>query len=123
MEEKRRALRMDIEVKIKLNELKTEKPIEGLKKEPIEVVLINASRGGIAFKTSEELKLNTYYDVSLVLWQMETFDTVVEIIRMENYGEKETMYGARYIGITPSDRLKIQIHELLLEQEKKNANI
>jgi len=120
MEEKRRNIRMDIDVKIKLKQLKNGNETE-FKEETVDVNLVNVSRGGIAFRSKEDLKLNTFYDVTLKLWNSEVFETVVEIIRMENYGEEETLYGARYIGMVPSDRLKIQIHEILLEQEK-NGN-
>ena len=117
MEEKRRNIRMDIDVKIRLKQLKNGNEAD-FKEEIVDVNLINVSRGGIAFKSKDDLKLNTFYDVTLKLWNSEVFETVIEIIRMENYGEEETLYGGRYIGMVPSDRLKIQIHEILLEQEK-----
>lgn len=117
MVEKRNDVRMDIDAQIKLNLLNSNSGAG--EKEAFDVHLINVSKGGIAFRAKEKLELNSYYDVMLRLWNSEVFETVIEIIRMENYGEEETLYGGRYIGMIPSDRLKIEIHEILLEQEKR----
>lgn len=43
---------------------------------------------------------------------------MIEIVRMENYGDEKTLYGCRFIGIMPSDQLKIQIYEMVSEMEK-----
>lgn len=118
MQEKRRAKRMDIDVRIKLNLIKNTKDVSRLKKEEFEVDLVNVSEGGIAFRTAEELMLNTFYDTHMVLWDKEEFDTVVEIVRMENTGEEKTLYGCRFIGIQSADQLKITIHELIEERDK-----
>ncbi len=115
MEEKRRSKRMEIDAKIKLNLLQNDKDLTGLNKESFNVKLVNVSKDGIGFKSGEELKLNTYYDAELILWTKDTFETVVEIVRMENLGEDETLYGCRFIGIDASDQLKIQIYELVSE--------
>lgn len=116
MNEKRKSTRMDIDVHIRLNEVKNFKNVAGLKKDEMDVSLVNVSRDGLAFKSEEELKLNTYYDVHVVLWTKETFDSVIEIVRMENMNnEPEILYGCRFIGIRPADQLKIQIHEILTQ--------
>ncbi len=114
MHEKRKSKRLDIDVKIKLNPVKNIKNVQDLKKEDIDVTLVNISREGLAFKSAEELKLNTYYDVNIILWTKETFQSVIEIVRMENLdNDEETVYGCRFIGIRPADQLKIQIYEIL----------
>ncbi|MBE5939102.1 MAG: PilZ domain-containing protein [Lachnospiraceae bacterium] len=113
--EKRKSKRMKIDVSIKLNLIKNTKDLSGLNTDEMVVDLVNVSEDGIAFKTSEELKLNTFYDTHMVLWGKEEFDTVIEIVRMENTGEPKTLYGCRFIGIRPSDKLKITIHELVEE--------
>ncbi len=120
MEEKRKYKRMDINVKIKLNEIKNTKDVSMLNKEYMEVDLVNVSRGGIAFRSSEELILNTFYDVKLILRNNDKLDAIVEIIRMENKGDEQTLYGCRYIGMMPRDSLRIQVQELIMEAEKNS---
>lgn len=116
-QERRRANRMDINVTIQLNSVKNKGKLDDLKKEAFVVDVVNISKDGLAFKSSERLELNTYYDTTVLLWTKEKFQTVIEIVRMENYGEEETMYGCRFIGIMPSDQLKIQIYEMVSEKD------
>ena len=118
MQEKRRTKRLDIDVTIKLNQVKNMKIAEDMNVNDIEVQLVNISREGLAFKTFEELRLNTFYDVNIVLWTKETFESVIEIVRSERYDDdEEILYGCRFIGIRPADQLKIQIYEILNEAE------
>ncbi len=126
MQEKRRTKRLDIDVTIKLNQVKNMRVVENVNDEDIEVKLVNISREGLAFKTFEELKLNTFeelklntfYDVNIVLWTKETFKSVIEIVRSERYEDEEAiLYGCRFIGIRPADQLKIHIYEILNESE------
>lgn len=120
MQERRRANRMNIDVTIQLNAVKNgEFDTTRLKKEAFMVDVVNISKGGLAFKSEEKLELNTYYDTTMVLWTKETFKTVIEIVRMENYGDGPTLYGCRFVGIMPSDELKIQIYEMINENENK----
>ena len=60
--EKRRSKRMDIDVKIKLNEVRNHKNVDGITKNDIDVNLVNLSKDGLAFICKEELKLNTFFD-------------------------------------------------------------
>lgn len=119
MQERRRSNRMKIDVSIKLDPVKSgDADISRLKKEEFTVDVVNISKDGLAFTTEEKLELNTYYDTNIVLWTKETFESVIEIVRMENYGEGPTLYGCRFIGIMPSDQLKIQIYEMVNENQK-----
>lgn len=117
-EERRKSNRMDIDVTISLHSVVGGKLNVGNENESIKVELVNISRGGIGFRTEQKLMLNTYYDTTIVLWTKEKFETVIEIVRMENYGEEKTLYGCRFIGLMPSDQLKIQIYEMITEMEK-----
>ena len=113
MSEKRKSTRMELDAVVKLNQVKSQKGTEGLKKEPFDVHVLNLSRGGIAFESKEELRLNTFYDVEIKLWTKTSFNSVIEVVRMENMGEENTIYGCRFIGIKPSAELEIQIYEML----------
>lgn len=116
MQERRASNRMDINVKIKLNVIKTQN-ISNLRTDEFDVDVINVSKDGLGFCTSEKLELSTFYDTTVVLWTKESFDTIIEIVRVENYGDVLNLYGCKFIGINSSDRLKIQIHEMLMERE------
>ena len=113
MSEKRRSKRMDINVTIKLNELNSGPISESVNRNSIEVVVVNISKDGLAFRSEEKLELNTFYDANVILWTKETVDTVIEIVRMENLGNEPTLYGCRFIGMLPADQLKIQIYEMV----------
>lgn len=119
MQERRKSNRMKIDVSIKLNSVKngaTDTSV--LNKESFTVDLVNLSKDGIGFTSTEKLELNTFYDTTIVLWTKEKFDTIIEIVRMENYGDGPTLYGCRFVGIMPSDQLKIQIYEMINENNK-----
>ncbi len=113
MEEKRTSKRMELNAVLKLNELETKKDTTGLPKEAFDVNILNVSTGGLAFKCTQELKLNTYYDIHLVLWTKASFDSIIEIVRMENMGGDEILYGCKFVGLRPSQELEIQIYQVL----------
>ena len=113
MTEKRRAKRIEMNAILQLNEVETKKDTDGLTKEPFYVQVLNVSRGGIAFKSSQELRLNTYYDIHVVLWTKAAFDSVIEVVRMESIEGDDVLYGCRSIGLKPSQELEIQIYETL----------
>lgn len=120
MQERRKSNRMKIDVSIQLNSVKSNnKDTSELKKDAFTVDLVNLSKDGMGFTSNEKLELNTFYDTTVVLWTKEKFDTVIEIVRMENLdGEGPIFYGCRFVGIMPSDQLKIQIYEMLNENNK-----
>ena len=117
MPERRRSKRMDINVTIKLNELKSGVVSDQISKNATEVAIVNISKDGLAFRSEEKLELNTFYDANVVLWTKETIQTVIEIVRMENLVNEPTLYGCRFVGILPADQLKIQIYEMIQENE------
>ncbi len=121
-QERRKSNRMDIDVVIKLNSVKSKSVRDDLKKEAFDVELVNISKDGLAFRSDEKLELNTFYDTTILLWTKEKFQTIIEIIRMENYGNERTLYGCRFIGILPSDQLKIQIYEMVSEMENQKED-
>ena len=81
MQERRKSNRMKIDVSIKLNSVKngaTDTSV--LNKESFTVDLVNLSKDGIGFTSTEKLELNTFYDTTIVLWTKEKFDTIIEIV-------------------------------------------
>ncbi len=115
IQEKRKSRRMGINVKIKLQKVTDSPMTYGLKEEEFEVNVVNISKDGMAFRTKERLALNSFYDTKVVLWTKESFDTVIEIVRMENFGEEETLYGCRFVGIAAADQFKIDVYQIVSE--------
>jgi len=116
-QERRRSNRMSLDVRIKLNSVRNPNSKENINKEEFEVEVHNLSKDGIAIKTPEELELNSFYDTTISLWTKEKFQTVLEIVRQEKLDDNCNLYGCRFIGIMPSDQLKIQIYEMLNDRE------
>lgn len=115
IQEKRKSRRVGINVKIKLQKVTDNPLVYGLKEDEFEVNIVNISKDGMAFRTKERLALNSFYDTKVVLWTKESFDTVIEIVRMENMGEEETLYGCRFVGISAADQFKIDVYQIVSE--------
>jgi len=118
--EKRKSKRTDIDVTISLRRL-DDKYVSGYSGDTIDVNVINISKDGIAFKSEYEFKLNTYHDTVITLDNKESFETVIEIIRMENMGELETTYGCRFVGINSEDRFKIEVYQIIYESNQNKT--
>ncbi len=116
--EKRWAKRMKINAVIKLRSVKESKsPNADVNKDEIEVSVINISKGGIAFTSKEFLPLNSYYESKITLWTKESFEAIIQIIRMESIEDSEdVMYGCRFIGLSPSDQFKIDVYQIVSEE-------
>lgn len=111
MNERRRSKRMELKVEVKLYEVKSE-PGQIARELPIPVEVINISKDGIAFLSTEEIPLNRFFKASISLWTKERLDSVIEVLRIEPAEDSKTMYGCRFVGIDPSDQLKIQIYDM-----------
>lgn len=114
--EKRAAKRMDIDVRIKLNELYNGET-DVSRKDELEVGVTNVSRYGMAFVTTEDLNINSFYDAKMILWTKERIDSIIEIVRKEKRTEEEFLYGCKFIGMVSADMMKIKIYEIISEQE------
>ena len=112
MQEKRLSRRHDINVQIRLNKLKSPNA-EQLDQNEYEVEVVNISKDGLGFKSKEQFMVGAFYDAKVVLWTKETFSTVVEIVRAEELSDSSKLFGCRFIGILPQDRMKIEIYEIV----------
>lgn len=111
MEERRRSKRLDLDVSIQLERLDAD-GITTLKF--IHVNVVDVSKTGIGFVSSQKLEAGTYYDTKLQIWTKEIIDAVIEIVRLEEV-EGGYRYGASFIGMTETDALKIEIYQLFSE--------
>ena len=110
-EERRKYKRLDLDVELQLQcisegDVTTEKYLK--------VEALNASEGGLAFKTPHQLKVGSCYDTKLVIWTKEEIRAIIKIIRVV---EKETYYeyGCIFVGLAYYDAMKIKIYQLLHE--------
>ena len=115
--EKRKSKRIKINATIKLQKINNNLANMGFKEDEFEVNVINISKDGIAFKSKEFLALNSFYDTKIHLWRDEPFNAIIEIIRMENQGEEETIYGCRFIGISRAEQFRIDVYRIVAEDE------
>ena len=75
--EKRWAKRIGINATIKLKSIKSGKAAYELNEDAFAVTVVNISKGGMAFRTVENLPLSSYYDADVVIWTKETFNVVI----------------------------------------------
>ena len=112
--EKRRAKRSSVDVLIRLHDIQGNLH-PGFSTEKIEVKLVNISKTGIAFRTTEKLVFNGFYDTEILFPSKDKFNAIVEIVRMEDRGESDLYYGCSFIGITSADQFKIEVYQLVEE--------
>lgn len=117
VQEKRWAKRIAINATIRLNSLNTDPAISDYDREEISVDVINISKGGMAFTTERLLPLESFYDAKVELWTRESFDAVIEVIRMEKKeADVPIIYGCRFVGLSPMEQFKIDVYDIVNEQ-------
>ena len=109
MDERRKHKRLDLDVPVQLERLDQD-DITTLKF--IHVVVTDISRSGIGFVSDQNLKVGTYYDTKIQIWTKEVVDAVIEIVRRDALPEGGYKYGCRFIGMTDTDALKIDIYQI-----------
>lgn len=111
MEERRRSKRLELDVSVQLERLDSD-GVTTLKF--VHVNVVDISKTGMGFTSSQKLDAGTYYDVKLQIWTKEVIDAVIEIVRLEEIDDGYR-YGAVFIGMTETDALKIEIYQLFNE--------
>ena len=107
MEERRKHKRLDLEVMVELERL-DEESVTTLKYVHVEVTDI--SRSGLGFKSKADLEIGSYTRIQI--WTKEVVDAVIEIVRRDALPEGGYKYGCRFIGMTDTDALKIDIYQI-----------
>ncbi|MDO5382804.1 MAG: PilZ domain-containing protein [Eubacteriales bacterium] len=116
MVEKRVYNRFKVDASIGLRHIDDRYP-KGISEKKIPVNVINISKGGIAFKSEHKFELNSFYNTWITLDNKDSFDAVIEVVRMENLGEVETTYGCRFIGMTEECKFKIEVFQIVSNYE------
>ena len=131
--EMRKARRTDIDVTVSLNQLGVNAADRIHNKADVHVVDI--SKGGIAFNTytrhshkdlyaefrlqriafnsSYDFKVNSFYDTVITLANGEKLYVVIEILRRDPCENDEYMYGCRFVGMGAEDQFKIEAYQIV----------
>lgn len=109
--EKRRTKRIDVDVTVSLRQL-GDSFVSGYSSDTVDVHVIDISKGGIAFESDYDFKINSYYDTIITLANKESFEAVIEVIRKDVHGANN-VYGCRFVGINADDQFKIDVYQLL----------
>lgn len=109
--EKRKTRRIDVDVTISLRQL-GDNFVSGYSSDTVDVHVVDISKGGIAFKSDYDFKINSYYDTIITLANRESFKAVIEVLRKDEHGA-ENVYGCRFVGINADDQFKIEVYQIL----------
>ncbi|MCR4956278.1 MAG: PilZ domain-containing protein [Lachnospiraceae bacterium] len=112
MEERRKSKRLELEVTIQIERLDKE---DTTTLKYVKVGVTDISKTGIGFIAKEPLEVESFYDCKLQIWTKEVIDSVIEIVRVNRNADGSYNYGARFIGMTETDALKIEIYQLFNE--------
>ena len=97
MQERRKYDRLPIDCRLKVNNLYNGYQ-KGIDRVDADIEVVDISRGGIGFKCSQPLPLNSYFDATIGLEGREYFRSIVKIIRCSTHGD-DVIYGAEFIGL------------------------
>lgn len=111
--ERRKSKRLDLNVSLQLERLEAD---EIVTVKYLHVTVVDASKSGIAFKTTEELEVGSFFDTKLQIWTKEVIDTVIKIVRHTREGDMN-VYGCAFVGLPDSEALKIEIYQLFNDAE------
>ncbi|MCR4694097.1 MAG: PilZ domain-containing protein [Pseudobutyrivibrio sp.] len=115
MEEKRRAKRLDINVKVEIERI-DEPKVTTVKY--VDVDVTNISKSGLAFRASGvEFSEGACFDARIQIWTKETIDTVFKVVRVNKIDDDTYEYGCIFVGMTDTDALKIEIYQLFNDVE------
>lgn len=115
MEEKRRDRRLDLDVTLELSRIDEGDGVTTIKL--VHVDVLDLSRGGIGFKTKQELNVGSFYDTKLQIWTKDIIEAIVKIVRCDKVGD-EYHYGATFVGMIDKDALKIDVYRMFYESEE-----
>ena len=114
-EERRRSRRLDLNVTIQLERL-DEKDITTIKY--VRADVFDMSKDGMGFNASQKLEVGTFYDTKIQIWTKEVMEIVIEIVRSRQLEDGRYSYGCRFIGMTETEALKIEIYQLFFEENE-----
>jgi len=120
MPDRRRDKRLPLEVAVQLELLEEG---EYITTKYLIVNVLNLSRSGIGFLSREKLELNSFFDAKIKIWTGETLNVVIKIVREaegKDVKSERYHYGGTFVGMTSVNALKLDIYQMLQEQEEQD---
>ena len=114
MEEKRKDRRLDLDVSIELERL-DQGEVTTLKMMHVKVTDLSSS--GMGFRTANPMDIGSLFDTRIQIWTKEIINTVIRIVRCSKISDDDYQCGATFVGLGSSDALKINIYQMLNQEE------
>ena len=111
MNERRKTKRSDLSSRLVI------KRLDGEGVEEVAIEVIDVSKTGIGFTSTEPLGIGAVYEGYLTIWTKEVLHAFIEVVRIEK--EPETFqYGGIFIGMPEMDLQRIDVYNVVSEPEK-----
>ena len=114
MEERRKGKRLELTGKLVMKEVGADES------KTVDISITDASTEGVGFSTDKQLTIGENYEANLTLWNKDTINVFVQIVRATLDGDIYH-YGGRFIGMPEDVKMRIQVYETvedtLAEQE------
>ena len=107
MEERRRNRRMELDCKLIV------KRLDNSKDEEVSINIVDISKSGAGFISSQLFDIGAVYEAYLTLWTKEVIHAFIEIVRIEK-SVKDYIYGGIFVGMPQSDVQRIEVYETFL---------
>jgi hypothetical protein len=112
MEERRKNKRTELQSKL------IAKRLDNNEQHEVGVDVQNVSKTGIGFESEELLNMGAIYEAYLTIWTKEIIHAFIEIVRIEKV-ENGYDYGGLFIGMPESDSQRIEVYNIVNENEAK----
>ncbi|NBH81844.1 PilZ domain-containing protein [bacterium C-53] len=113
--ERRRAKRLALTAELIMNRLDTNE------EESVKIEVLNISQTGIGFLCESGLEIGAKYDIKLKIWTGDVIHTIVDIVRVQDMEDIKKFYGGVFIGMSDSDRFRIQVYEAYQEYSQEEV--
>lgn len=117
--ENRKAARLEIDMTIALYDITKNQSIKDAEKFPVEVM--NISKSGIGFTTKCSIEISSFYKARLNFPTKDTMDVIIRVVRSQTLEDGRVMFGGTFVGISETDKFKIEVFRLFNEKNTKQS--
>ncbi|MBO5282939.1 MAG: PilZ domain-containing protein [Lachnospiraceae bacterium] len=111
MEERRKHKRMDLEAKLMVKRLDSDR------EQVVVIDITDVSRTGVGFSCKGKLDIGAVYECHLTIWTKEVIHVFLQIVRIELGAQGVFHYGAVFVGMSEQDASRISVYESFQEAE------
>lgn len=91
------------------------KRLDDAAQEEVAIEIIDVSKSGIGFNSSEVLTIGAVYESYLTIWTKEVLHAFLQIVRIEMRESGTFFYGATFVGMPEVDASRIEIYQTVNE--------